>query len=171
MRLSLIFVGLIFLSSTVQPKSLRSRIIKMKIRIPASEVSHAQWIAWKENLPNLLSYIAFQIGRALSKKMDRTPNLGKTTALPVLPMAAALTQPINDDPDKPQTRKNTISNRWVRLWYLIKHIFFIFIDNFDDSVACVFTYYATKQYLVYKLASSKLSHIVGPSPVVGPGGS
>ena len=84
----------------------------MKIRIPTSEVSHAKWIAWKENL---ISYIAFQIGRALSKKMDRTPNLGKTTALPVLPMAAALIQPINDDPDKPQTRKNDISNRWVRL--------------------------------------------------------
>ena len=73
----------------------------MKIRIPASEVSHA----WKE-MENLLSYIAFQIGRALGKKMDRNPNLSKT---------AALIQPINDDPDKPQTRKNTISNRWVRL--------------------------------------------------------
>ena len=82
----------------------------MKIRIPASEVSHT----WKE-MENLLSYIAFQIGRALGKKMDRNPNLGKTAALPVLPMAAALIQPINDDPDKPQTRKNTISNRWVRL--------------------------------------------------------
>ena len=84
----------------------------MKIRTPALEVSHAKWIAWKDNL---LSYIAFQIGRALGKKMDRNPNLGKTAALPVLPMAAALIQPINDDPDKPQTRKNTISNRWVRL--------------------------------------------------------
>ena len=75
----------------------------MKIRTPALEVSHAKWIAWKDNL---LSYIAFQIGRALGKKMDRNPNLSKT---------AALIQPINDDPDKPQTRKNTISNRWIRL--------------------------------------------------------
>ena len=83
----------------------------MKIRIPTSEVSHAKWIAWKENL---ISYIAFQIGRALSKKMDRAPSLGKTGILPVLPsMAAALIQPIK--PEKPQTRKNNISNRWVRL--------------------------------------------------------
>ena len=82
----------------------------MKIRIPTS-VSHAKWIAWKENL---ISYIAFQIGRELTKKMDRTPNLGKTGILPVLPSkAAALIQPIK--PDKPQTRKNNISNRWVRL--------------------------------------------------------
>ena len=121
MRLSIIFVALIFLSSTVQPKSLRSRIIKMRIRIPASEVSHA----WKE-MENLLSYIAFQIGRAHGKKMDRNPNLSKT---------AALIQPINDDPDKPQARKNTISNRWVRLWYLIKHIFLSLLTNLiDDSV-------------------------------------
>ena len=84
----------------------------MKIKIPASEVSHAQWIAWKDNL---LSYIGFRIRRALSKKMDRTPNLGKTTVLPVLPMAAALIQPINDDPDKPLARRNNISNRWIRL--------------------------------------------------------
>ena len=87
MRLSLIFVGLIFLSSTVQPKSLRSRIIRMKIRIPALEVSHAKWMAWKDNL---LSYIAFQIGRAFSKKIERNPNLGKTAVLPVLPMMAPL---------------------------------------------------------------------------------
>ena len=135
MRLSLIFVGLIFLSSTVQPKSLRSRIIRMKIRIPALEVSHAKWMAWKDNL---LSYIAFQIGRALGKKIERNPNLGKTAVLPVLPVlptVAALIQPINDDPDKPQTRKNNISNRWVRLWYLIKHIFLSLLTNLiDDSV-------------------------------------
>ena len=87
----------------------------MKIRTPALEVSHAKWIAWKDNL---LSYIAFQIGRALGKKIERNPNLGKTAVLPVLPVlptVAALIQLINDDPDKPQTRKNNISNRWVRL--------------------------------------------------------
>ena len=61
----------------------------MKIRTPALEVSHAKWIAWKDNL---LSYIAFQIGRALGKKIERNPNLGKTAVLPVLPMAAALIQ-------------------------------------------------------------------------------
>ena len=110
MRLGLIFVGLIFLSSTVQPKSLRSRIIKMTIRIPTS-VSHSKWIAWKENL---ISYIAFQIGRALSKKMDRAPSLGKTGISPVLPsVATALIQPIK--PEETQTRKNNINNRWVRL--------------------------------------------------------
>ena len=116
MRLSLIFVGLIFIASTVQPKSLRSRIIKMKIKTPALEVSHEKWKAWKENL---LTYIAFQIERALSKKMERNPNLGKTSVLPVLPVlpvAAALIQPINEDLDKPQTRKSNISNKWTMIF-------------------------------------------------------
>ena len=82
----------------------------MTIKIPASELSNAQWLAWKDGL---LSYIAFQIERALSKKMDR--NLGKTVVLPVLPKTTALIQPINDVPVKLQRRKNKISNRWIRL--------------------------------------------------------
>ena len=98
----------------------------MKIEIlSALEVSKGRQ-SWKKRL---LSYISFAIERALIKKMDRNPtihrsarNPAKNAVLPVLPvlsvlpMTTALTQLINDEPDKPQTRRNNnIINRWIRL--------------------------------------------------------
>ena len=124
--LILIFAGLIFLASTVQTMALYSlvqpkagsRIIKIEILL-ASKVSRGRQ-SWKERL---LSYISFAIEQALIKKMDKNltihrsaRNPAKNAVLPVLPMTATLSQPMNDDPDKQQTRKiNHISNRWIRL--------------------------------------------------------
>ena len=132
MRSTLIFAGLIFLASTVQTMALYSlvqpkagsRIIKIEILL-ASKVSRGRQ-SWKERL---LSYISFAIEQALIKKMDKNltihrsaRNPAKNAVLPVLPMTATLTQPINDDPDKQQTRRNNnISNRWIRLWCLTKN--------------------------------------------------
>ena len=132
MRSTLIFAGLIFLASTVQTMALYSlvqpkagsRIIKIEI-LPASKVSRGRQ-SWKERL---LLNISFAIEQALIKKMDRNPtihrsarNPAKNAVLPVLPvlsvlpMTTALTQLINDEPDKPQTRRNNnIINRWIRL--------------------------------------------------------